>query len=324
MRLIMKVVLSLSFLFILLSCEENFSPKEKHKQEYILNCIIDGRNEFQTATILKSFDVDNSEPGNYPGNPFVDGAKITLKYRNNEYTFKDTIMTSLLEQRFEGPLSVYYLNNFTPERNDEVLKLEAVLPDGTVLNAEATTPIGFSIDFGQSTRFIPPSDNSSYINIHWMPVSFKYFQYYIVRMRIKYAVNENGTWVTKHVQVPLEYRITDGKLKPEMPTPSRMISISYPMEALEQTMNLIEESPAQRNNVAISRFVNLEVLTFDANLAAYYYAGLSENIYTVRIDEIIYSNVEGGYGIFGVTWLESYNLNMSPSYIQRLGYDVLD
>ncbi len=323
MKRVIKILIGIS-LWALISCEDSINPKEEFEEEYVLNCIIRSNSEFQKLSLLKTFNVEGFNPKDNNANPFVKGTTISLSYRGDTFYFQDSSIAPENSQRFDGPLEYYYLDNFQPDRNQTEIKVNAQLPNGEILEAVAETPISFSIRLDDSNRNIPPEDNSSYINIFWQPYNTSYFQYYQVSLRIHFEEIKNGEAKKDFVEVPIEVEQENGKQDLVYPSPRRHTSISYPVRMVDLAMQKIAEKVESTDSVYVNREATFQALALDANLAAYYFAGLSENIYTVRIDEILYSNVEGGYGIFGVVWEEEFNIQVQQSYIQSFGYNVFD
>lgn len=323
-----KILLVLAFVFVN-SCEENFSIKDDYTEEYILNCIIQGNSEFQTAAILRSFNVEGFNPESDSSNPFVSGAKITLQYNDTTYEFRDTVMASLVEQRFNGSLKLYYVDNFKSHIVNRDMQIKAELPNGQVLTAESNLPIEFALDFRQdgATYYIPPRDPKvSNINIFWQAVDVTYYQYYLPKLRIDYEYEKNRTKIKKFVEVPFNKDTLDQVEYFYYPKPSRAFSISYPMVMIDRAMKKImeDENITDPSKITVNRWASIKVLAMNDKLAGYYFAGLSENPYTIRIDNITYSNINGGFGIFGSSWIEETRLRIADDYINSFGYNVIN
>ena len=314
-------ILAVSSLLFFNTCEENFSPKDELLEAYILNSIIRVNDDFQFASIHKTFDVQGFNPESDSLNPFVDGADITLTYRGEEYKFKDTVLTPLHEQRFDGPLKYYYLKNFKPIRDQEDIIIKAVLPDGKILKAAARVPILFEIDRGQSDQIIPSDFHPDFISVHWFPRSKVYFQYYKFRLRIKYEIHSDNESVINYVEVPIKKSNAseDNSIYPSL---TKQISTSYPLELFEETMKKIGDDITDKKNIFITNKAEFEIVALDPNLAAYYFAGVTQNIYSVRFDQTLFSNVEGGFGIVGAMMERKFTISISDSFIRRFGYSV--
>jgi len=326
MNYYIKIILAVLIVFVI-SCEENFSPKEEFYEEYVLNCTIRGNSNFQTAAILRSFNVPGYNPEQESSNRFIEGAKVTLQYGDTTYEFKDTSMTSLLDQNFEEPLKLYYIDDFKRSESNSNMILKAILPNGKTLMSSTSFPIGFDFDFNKeySTLYIPPRDPSlTNVNIVWVPEDYTYFQYYLVRLKIYYVYKKDGNEIEKFIEVPISSKRIDGTDYLYYPKPSRSLNISYSLDMVDKAMKMIEENEKNSGagQISIKRWAKMEVLAINNDLAAYYFAGLSENPYTTRIDNISYSNINGGFGIFGTLWYEEANLRIQDGYIEYMGYNI--
>ena len=68
--------------------------------------------------------------------------------------------------------------------------------------------------------------------------------------------------------------------------------------------------------------MQITVITYDKNLASYY-SSLQEGVdgFTVKLDQPDFSNIKGGYGIFGSYVKRTWVLKFTKEYLKQFGYN---
>ena len=83
----------------------------------------------------------------------------------------------------------------------------------------------------------------------------------------------------------------------------------------------ISEGDPDKNNYSILVNNPIKVYSLDGNLERYYSSTTQDNNFTVRLDENDFSNITGGFGVFGSYVIKDYNLRFTPEFITELGYN---
>ena len=107
---------------------------------------------------------------------------------------------------------------------------------------------------------------------------------------------------------------------PVYPTQTKKNYVSIDMETIKRALDEIPQGGSKKNYSIAG--LNVEVIIYDENLATYYLSlqnGL--DAFTVRLDSPDYSNITGGYGIFGSYVRIDYYIRFSRSYITSLGFE---
>ncbi len=315
MKRIAIIIFLVSLFFV--SCEENFSPKGEFENKYALTSVIRGDTSLQVVSLYSNYSVEGFDPSVYDENPFYKNADIRLWYRDTVYVFKDSSVIN--PYLADSTFSFYYLDDFKPEVAGELLEVVATLKNGTRLKASCLTPGRFKFD-SQNTSSTIPAVNTPMVNVFWNSDDVGTF--YIVRIRVKYFELIDGVSVEKYMDLPNRILSEDESIL-LYPEPSRAFSISYRQEAINSAMAGISEGDSNKGKFTISNLAVIDVLAMDENLSRYYSSTLEDNNYTVRVNQSDYSNVEGGFGLFGSLNKSSTNIIIQDEYIRSFGYNVL-
>lgn len=310
----------LALTILLGGCEENFSPKAEFQQKYALNCIIRGDTTFQTASISMSYDVPGFDPYSNHTDPFLSGATIRIWDGNDSvYFFRDSSVARSDTSRYNTPFHFYYLKGFQPKPLDS-LEILAVLPNGKKLHAYTRVPDKVVFDT-LSDGIVPDSVKPDFTE-YWLQNSN--IGWYIPKLLLYYRINVNGTVVTKTKEVALNYTVVNGVPTPVYPKPQRLVQITYKNRYLDSAMVQISRGDPNKGNYRVMAAI-LNLLIFDEDLSKYYsnMNGYYDD-YTVRVDITDYTNIEGGFGIFGSFIKIEKLVVLTNDYIHSFGYQGPD
>lgn len=321
MKKIVYSILLTGFLFIS-GCDESFDPKTDFEQEYIVNGIIRCDTTYQVIYIQTNYSPDGFDPLSFESNTFISGASVSITYDDSVYQFTETTFEIENNERISGSAPCYIIDNLSPDVG-ELLRLDIVLPDGTILHAETTTPKYTRLRFNKnSDAFIPAGDG--FLDIEWeITDGDKYRQVYLPEVKIAYYKIEGENKVYNEKTIPLNYIDRRGEIVPNYPLPNNKSHLSFEMEAIDKTMELISEGDPDKKNYIVLGVV-FQILLLDNNLVPYYMS--TETFlggYSVILDQLDYSNVEGGGGIFASYFTDrTFFIRMDNLYIKQFGYSV--
>lgn len=312
----LKIFLLLN-LILIISCNENLDPFGDFKEKYVLNCIVRADTTFQVALLSKSYSSNNYDPYSDSTNHSVDNSLIRL-WNGNEIVsiLKDTIIERSENDNYKNPYKVYYTNNFQPLPNSFV-EIEAMLPDGKKLRSSSVVPDKIIFKKELCDTIIPAKDKD-YIKIVWN--GNQQDQVFVTRLGIYYFKYENGKKIRKIAVVPQSYIFYNDEYIPDYPEPTNISAFSVNLEVINKTMELISKGDPEKGNYEILSCI-LEVLSLDENLSYYYNStARGRDLYSVKLDETDYSNIQGGYGVFGIYNKSNYVLRFTHDYIRSFGY----
>jgi hypothetical protein len=196
------------------------------------------------------------------------------------------------------------------------------LPDGTLLNSETKFPRGIFFEYSYSfsdgfTALLQTWKTGYYWSVLWEPHDD---QLYFSSLDLSYLIEKDSVLEYHSKEVPMEYIPKDGSLIPVYPSYKKYGELNYHFESVDRFFKSLSDGLGENENVIISG-LTLNVIQFDSQLARYY---SSTNGYldehSVRLDEQIYSNIEGGIGIFGTYKINSIQIGVDPNYTRSLGY----
>ena len=311
---------SVLFLLTLSSCDQSFNPKADYHEKYVLNCILCGDTLYQAAVLSHSYDVNGFDPYVNTTDPAITGADLRLWYNDTVYIFRDSVVTRLGNSRYDDSLRIYYLNNIHIDY-DKPIEIEALLPNGKRLKSSTTSALPIVFDLPNSEKLIPPI-NSNLVAVKW-DQSQNDIEFYLPKFQVTYYKNVNGQQEMHTIEIPIRYNLDNGEYIPVYPIASNHTSIAYDPDDIKRALLSISEGDPQKNNYSIPINNSLKVYGLDANLARYYSANRQENNFTVRLDENDYSNIDGGFGVFGSYIVSTYILKFNPGFITDLGYNVV-
>lgn len=317
MKKIIILIIQFTVIVVSFSCEENFSPKTEFVQQYALFCIIDGDTTYQRAFIEKSYDVEGSDPSAYTGNPFIRDADVKLIYDNVEYPLRDSVSILNGEE-----IDFYYTDSLKPGP-DKVVEIKALLPGGETLTGRTNTPksanLSFQFEDLRSDTYIEQKAGGLFFIWH-INGNNSGGILYLPKLEINYYRLENGINIPHRKEVPVSYFESGGQYLPNYPIVTSENTLNYEMEAINRAMNEISEGDPDKSNYTIID-AEFELLLLDDNLAPYYLTIQTFlDGYTVILDQMDYSNIEGGFGILGSFFKRVNYLSFSRDYVMQFGY----
>jgi hypothetical protein len=309
---------SLLILFSLLifstSCEENFSPFGELRDEYVFNCTLRGDSTLHFASISKSYYAEFNPSLSNPAERFIGGADIRIWRGDSVYRFKDSLVY-LNRDGEDVPLNVYCTDNFIPEANN-ILQIEALTPDGKRLKASTRIPTAPRFRKSEIDTIIPPPDGT--LNLKWAQDEPDLI--YAPEINMYYFKRENGKKVRKIGKIPLEYLSVKGEYVPSYPKPGKASAFSISKNTIDRFMRGISEGDPNKGDYTILSVI-VDVHVYDINLSNYYVSTTQKlDDFSVQLEAVNFSNIEGGLGIFGSFISTKHVLKFDSEYVGSFGY----
>ncbi len=313
-----KIVIISMFLIgiFLFSCKEDFSPYGEFRENYILTCVLRSDTAYQTATLSKSYFTGTNNPYDNEMDPSIRFADVRVWYEDSVYILHDSTAARKDTSRYKTPESFYVTKRFKVTQNKPI-EIEVLLQNGRRLKAKSVTPR--EISFTNQSEVLVPPVNTNKINIVWGNGNSQGF--YVPKLQIRYSVRA-GTSTTFHrMEVPLKYEVQNGEEIAVYPLPSNKVNIIYDKDVVSRALTKLKESASDNMLISVYSKLSMQVAVLDENLSRYA-SSVSRTFddLTVRVNELDYTNVEGGYGIFGSYVIKDYErLRFQQNYIESFG-----
>ena len=305
------IIFAVIFLLLInISCEENFSPKAEFNEQYILNCVLGADSSIHYATLSRTYDVPGFNPEENRIDPAITGADIKLISRGVTYSFRDTSTARPDTSRYKDDLDFYYLKDFIPHTIDSV-EIIAVPKAGVTLTSKIRIPPSLTI-FTNLTSV--NGAEKQIVNFRYDPVTQGFL--YNPRLYIVYSLKDEVPVRRYKESVPLYY---NGNDEPVYPGITNSITLSVSGSTVEKAVIKLTEGKSRGRYKII--YLELEVLSFEEHLSGYISSasGFIESL-SIRLDQINYTNINGGLGVFG-SYLRALRIvPFDLNYLSRLGF----
>jgi len=289
-------------------------PKVGFKERYVLYLVMRGDTTYHSAILAHTYNVNGLDPLTNEIDPAIKDAVIKIWGENYVHIFRDTLISRNDTSRYNSPVFFYYLDNYKPAYS-ESLKVHAYLMNGIVLKAVTRVPSEVILD---SVYILPVKERNDY-TFSWQKNVDDLLFLYRAKLWYKHRTETEGV-VTKWLEIPLELKKDGDSVKSIYPTISDNHYVRYTNEALDWTMKKISEFEFDKSMITVTR-IEFEIISLDKPLSDYYAITHSYlDSYSLRLDENIYTNVEGGIGVFGVCYKQSIIFRMKEDYILSFGY----
>lgn len=294
------IIIFLSFL--ILSCNsEDFSPVGNYEKKVVTYLILDNRINNQIIKVQSDYLVNDKNTSKK-----INNLNVYLINDNNKYTFSDTIIPD------SKNYSYFVLRNFIPIRG---AKYSLYIS-------------GDEVPTATSEIYVPPkSDVTLYYDSDKIQLTYyrnRYVKGYLHHLYVDFYIKDDKNNVIKNgrVEVPIGIEIlNDGKDTIKYyPTLTKDVSFNYSYSNLFTV--LMENKPKDDKYKLVVKKSVATVLSLEENLYNYYVTvkGFSDP-YSVRLDQINYSNIKNGYGIFGAITIDSTIERIPPFIIYGFGFE---
>jgi hypothetical protein len=311
-------------LFFPAGCAQTIAPKEEFREQYVLQAFVQGGMDrapmTMNALIARTYDVDGFDPSLNTTDPSIDGAVVIVRVWSRRDTLKEWRRVSKDSSRY-GTIQRYYSGTIqTPWPGDPVY-LSARLPNGKELTVQTTIPQPLLVqpDYifsrGRITKAnIPPAVNRWTVN--WKGDASAMDHAFFPRLQILYSRRVNAVDVEGAVFVPMTFVDKEAVY----PTFIFGSSCSFDFAAIDSALAQLSAGDPQKTEYKIRGAV-FEVMEFDDPLSKYYSSiNGALDPYSVRINNPVFSNVGGGVGIFGSSFINQYICDLDTALVTPFGY----
>lgn len=300
------------FLIILESCDTAVSVNAEFRERYVLTSILDCEKNTQLVFLSKTY--DNTLVGKDPNinSIFVKNAEVKMWYKYDVYDFRDTLIENLNGEEIE----CYVANGLKPE-GDNIVEIEALLPNKLLLSSQTYIPKVNKIRI-EGTNAGDISDQSvEDIYINWTNIGEYIYdpKIFIVYYNLTDSLSE-----PKFEEVPIDFVVNDNDTTVISPTPSNNTIILFKETSLRNSLLRISENDPAKAHYSIVN-LQLRLKIYDNNLSAYYSSTHQFlDHFSISLDRKLYSNIDGGHGIFGSFNSIYLSVGLDKDYLSSFGY----
>ena len=313
-KILSFIVIALN-VFAFYSCNDSIDPYADYKQEFVLNCILNGDSSFQVATLSSTYRGSSLNPYTNTTDPAVAGALIRVWWQDSVAIFRDSTIARFDSSHYTTPYKFYYVKNFIPRAGINY-EIEAQLQDGQKVGATLQPPSDIQFETSANDTLLPMEDQK-HVNVRWK--NFGDNTVYISRIVIYYYMENTGK-KRYEKYVPQSYTEYNGGYLAVEPEPGLETACTVDYTTVNRAMTEIAGDDFQKSKYQIiSAFVEVYALS---EQFSHYYASTHRMgaDYSVVLDEPDLSNVQGGLGIFGMYLKKRFFIRIDDNYIKSFGY----
>lgn len=310
-------------LCFMMGCDDTVDPEGDFFQQFAMNCVIRGDSSHQIATVFSSYPNDSARYSEF-GDNFVEGVDLRLWYdiegEDRVYIFRDSSLLLESESGVQELVKFYYIDGLKIEHGRK-MEIEAIFPTGKRL--KSNTIIEDKLREVEHDYFIPPQlAGQNFIRIAWEVLEGDEERIIEPKIIIPYYFLGNGSEEYREIVVPYSLLEENGSTRLLYPRPSFNADIRYEMSAINWALQKISEGDPNKENYKIFP-AKIFLLLYDKNLSSYYAStnGFLDD-FSIRIDEIDFSNIEGGLGLFGSYIIQKYDIDFRTDYLIEYGYRI--
>lgn len=292
---------------VLISCDSEFNPKGPYAERMVIYSILMTKTDTQYVRLYTTYDPPAFDPSEIHEERSIRNATVIIRQGDAAVQFRDTIVARDNPQRY-GPSVPAYIGYPFSVAGLETYSLTVESPSHGSLTATTTMP--GKGDITVLNPFVLRSPQSFNENIIVSARITPPAQGFLLRMYIDYEVRFNDAWSPQRTEVPKEVvdageerRFVYPQLvrRTTVPVSARSLnaeSVVFTNSAYEAVLQQLFNDYGSEN-LRFSKVV-LILTQVDANLYTYYnLANGFQDEFSIRTDQPDYSNIQGGYGVFG-------------------------
>jgi hypothetical protein len=327
MRTIVLPIIILLFALFTVGCEEDFSPRSEFKEGYVLFSITAGQEIGELVKpkviLAKVYDVPGTNPYLNTEAPEIAGARVEIRFRGDTYILKDSTVARQDSSRYDSPMK-FYFGKAIPLYSGDTITITARLANGVVLTSGTRVPSYLNYE----SSIVFPRGFTSDVDVYKYGKSWSLYwasqelNLCFPKMKLYYTKKEGNREISKNIEIPLRVINRNGVPTPLYPVANRDEEATYELASFDWAMEKISEGEPDKSLFRVLHVI-FEATEYDAPLSNYYSSvnGFLDN-FSLRLDEQVFSNITGGFGVFGTYFTSAYQLEMDSRYVQKYGYNI--
>ncbi len=304
--------------FLLSGCNDNFDPRAPFQEQMVIFSVLSTDRTAQFVRVQRNYMPAEFNPLSHTANDFLSDAIVTIRESNKVFRLRDTLLTRADTSRYKFAIKTFYAEPLTPLRG-RTYQVIIQSPSQGQINATTTVPEKAVITIvptvlqivDRPERFIQDA------RIVFIVQLSRFTKGYIARLHVYYDVLKDNEWIEERAEIPIASADSSSfsldlaqypRMTPAPGTPQ--IGLVYLNGYYKAVLNGLNSK--YKSTRLIFKWATLVILQSDQNLFKYYSgAHGAEDPYSIRLDEPIFSTVEGGLGTVGAYSLDSL-VNILP------------
>jgi hypothetical protein len=308
------VFLTVLMFLTMFGCQQQFEPNGAYDERLVIYAILRMDTDTQYVRVYSTYDPHKHNPLTHSTDTEVTDATVIVSDGTKMVQFHDTLVVRADTTTVYGTaMHTYVAYNLKPS-SGKVYTLTVDSPSKGKVNAAVETFIAGNIYLtGNIYKTLsapkePTEDTAIVVRLKLGPKA----PAYIARFMIRYRQLVGTTWITKTIEVPYfvqqreswnDYTALYPSILPRGFNATSDIEgeeiASFSIEAYVSTIRYLRYSVGASRLEFIGAYFTLNQV--DQGVYAYYSSThqVSDKI-SIRLDQIDYSNISGGYGLFGM------------------------
>ena len=298
-----------------LSCEQPFDPRASLDKQIVLYALLSTDRNEQYIRVEQNYMPEGFDPTQDTSDPALADAIVTMKDPSRLFVFRDTVLPRSDTTRYKFPMKMFVLSPFVPQRNTSYNALAQSRSLGMAYSNVVIPGTALLEMSGPAYNVLSnPISHSPANVIEFTAQLSSSTKGYVARLYIYYDVLKGSDWVEERAELPLgswsnepNYYGLDLLYYPGMTaSPSTgLIAATFKNGFLQSIIKQLTTVQYQNNRI-VYKWMVFVVLQAEQNLFSYYMSTQElRDPRSIRLDEPLYSRVNGGLGFVGAYSLDS-------------------
>ncbi len=304
------LLLTVALAGMALSCDQSFDPKGVYEDRLVVYSILSTDRNQQFVRVFSTYDPPGYDPREVGNDRQIRGALVSMQETGSLVQFRDTALARPDTSRYKDSLRLYVGAPFLPQ-SGKTYRLSVSTPTYGMVTATVTMPSSgtLSVTAGYSAVTVPNStDPNRLISLHATFSSAT--RGYLIRMQVDYEVQTDTGWKLERVEIPYLFQGGGFDLtKAVYPTLTRALThatrVDFVNGGYRAVLNhvILDRHPTR---LITFKHIAFYLLQAEANMYDYYSITSGfQDPYSIRLDQPLHANIQGGYGVFGGYTLDS-------------------
>lgn len=290
----------------LAGCEEPFAPKGPFKEKLIVYAILENRTDTQYVRVFKTYNPTGFDPLESVTDQAVRGAEVTVSQGNSVIRYQEGVTTRADTSRYKDHIVVYSARPFRVQPGSSY-DLTVVSQQLGSVRSSVTVPARGRVEVANVYVFYGQGSEKEDIVVNGYVRNAT--RGFMIRFFVDYEYPQGDSWFRGLEEIPSRVRVFEKKVKvysyplltPRVsgPTPEESVGLEMVVFSREAYKEKLEDLWALH---PYFRIVGLLFVMTQVEPSLYSYYNMVNGFqdqYSIRQDLPDWSNIPGGYGVFG-------------------------